>query len=126
LRAHFDCSAANLAAALGIVDVAGKKPASIDEARKKQSRSDNSLFSIKVAAVLARRNGADTLILCRSIGPAKIGRKGVDRLRRERHAAGIGKRLLALDPLVEFRFAWEDANSPHERIHWHHDAGQVF
>ena len=108
------------------MDVASKKPASVDEAREEQGRSDNSLFGIKVTAVLARRDGADALIFCRSTGPAKIGRKGVHRLRHESRAAGIGKRLLALDPLFEFRLAREDTNSTHKRIHRHRYARQVF
>ena len=125
LGAHLDGGAADLTAALRVVDIAGEQSAAVDEAREQQGGADHRFLGVEIAAVLARRNRAHAFILRRAAGAAEVRRQRIDRLRRERRAARIGQRLFALEPLVDFRLAGQHADRTHERIHGNGDARQV-
>ena len=118
-RAHLDRGARDLAVALRVVDVADEQAAAVDEAGQQQRRADLHLLHVHVAAVLARRDGAQALVLVAAVRPADVGRQGADRLRRQRHAAGLGERGLAVEPGLDLGVARQHADRAHERRDGH-------
>ena len=110
LCAHLNGGARHLAAALGEMNVTREKPTAVDKARKQQRGADHRLLGVEIAAVLPWRNGANTLVLRRTIGTAKIRRQGINGLRGQRRAARVSERLLPFEPRLKLRLARQDAD----------------
>src|SRR5437899_1963949 len=111
--------------ALGEMNVTREKPAAVDKARKQQRGADHRLLGVEIAAVLPWRNGANTLILRRTIGTAKIRRQGINRLRGQRRATRVSERLLPFEPRLKLRLARQAPDRAHERIHGNGDSRQI-
>src|SRR5437588_2998300 len=107
------------------MNVTREKPTAVDKARKQQRGADHRLLGVEIAAVLPWRNGANTLVLRRTIGTAKIRRQGINRLRGQRRAARVSERLLPFEPRLKLRLARQDADCAHERIHGNGDSRQI-
>ena len=121
--AHLDRGAAHLPAALGEMHITSEYPAAVNKAGEQQRGTDHRLFGVKVAAILARRNGADALVLDGTVGAAEIRGQRIDRLRTSAPPAGVRQGLLALEPFLDFRLARQHPDRAHEGIYGNGDAG---
>ena len=117
--AHLDRGARDLAVALGVVHVAHEQAAAVDEAGQQQRGADLHLLHVHVAAVLARRDGAQALVLVAAVRPADIRRQGADRLRRQHDPAHLAERRFAVEPCLDLGVAGQHADRAHERRHRH-------
>ena len=95
--AHFDRGDADLAVALGEMAVAGREQRTLVEDRQEQLGALGELLDVEIAAVLARRQGAQ------AVQPAGAARHRAVWDRRQHEAAGIERPLLALGPFLELR-----------------------
>ena len=117
--AHLDRGARDLAVALGIVHVADEQAAAVGEAGQEQRGADLHLLHVHVAAILARRNGAQALVLVAAVRPAHGRGQGADRLRRQHDPAHLAERLFAVEPCLDLGVAGQHPDRAHERRHRH-------
>jgi hypothetical protein len=118
-RAHLDRGARDLAITLRVVDIADEEAAAIDEAGEQQRRAHLHLLHVHIAAVLARRNGAQAGLLVAAFGAADIGRKRTHGLRRQGDATHLAQLRLTGEPSLDLWLARQHADRTHEGGHGH-------
>ena len=103
-RGHLDRGDADFAIALGEVGVAGRKQGAFDVDRQEQFGAARELLDVEVAAVLARRQGAQAVAGGRAGGGYRA-----DRVGRQGEPAAAGDVRLAFGPGRDLLHRWRDA-----------------